>query len=66
MQTRAFTYREGLFLVLVCSFWWRIHMRRYWNEKRNKAQPFAAYALNTKIIIHQLRKKLNTQNKVKV
>ncbi len=41
-------------------------MRRYWNEKRNKAQPFAAYALNTKIIIHQLRKKLNTQNKVKV
>ena len=41
-------------------------MRRYWNEKRNKAQPFAAYALNTKIIIPELRKKLNTQTKVKV
>ena len=42
----------------------QIHMRRYWSEKRDKAQPFAAYALNTKIIIAQLRKKLNNQNKV--
>lgn len=37
----------------------QLHMRRYWSEKRNKAQPFAAYALNTQIIIRQLRKKLN-------
>lgn len=37
----------------------KLHMRRYWNEKRNEAQPFAAYALNTQIIIRQLRKKLN-------
>ena len=37
----------------------QLHMRRYWSEKRNKAQPFAAYALNTQIIIKQLRKKLN-------
>lgn len=42
----------------------KVHMRRYWNERRNEAQPFAAYALNTKIIINQLRKKLNNQNKV--
>lgn len=37
----------------------QLHMRRYWSEKRNKAQPFASYALNTQIIIRQLRKKLN-------
>ena len=37
----------------------QLHMRRYWSEKPNKAQPFAAYALNTQIIIRQLRKKLN-------
>ena len=37
----------------------QLHMRRYWSEKRNKAQPFAAYALNIQIIIRQLRKKLN-------
>ena len=37
----------------------QLHMRRYWSEKRNKAQPFAAYALNIQIIIRQLRKKLH-------
>ena len=37
----------------------QLHMRRYWSEKRNKAQPFAAYALNTQIIIRHLLKKLN-------
>ena len=42
----------------------KLHMRRYWNEKRNEAQPFAAYALNTKIIIGQLRKNLNIPTQV--
>ena len=42
----------------------KIHMQRYWSKKRDEAQPFAAYALNTKIIIARLRKELNKQNEM--
>ena len=37
----------------------RMHEQRYWNESRAKEHPFAAYELNTQIVIHQVFRRLN-------
>ncbi len=39
----------------------QMHERRYWNENRAKEHPFAAYELNTQIVIHQVFQRLHCE-----